>query len=308
MASVFTDSSDRFFGFKRLSFSFKERPFVTQEHTMFKVMYLSICLSLTSNWTDQSSGIDPANYFCFCILSPSKSRISKLFKHTQNPETVKVVLAKRQSLGQERKHHHLLQQQIEFGNYSPCSSPSGIDPRELSDFQFDSKMFYERREMMRRKMERAIEFERRRVINLQLPEFKNSVVRPNHQRSFSVGSPGCFSSASNQSSGIQSELNSAADAFEVVDDATVVHPYSVTDSRSVNKNNYSNSAIEGTNESETLEPDTGRTIELVLPSNLFPSATCTDDSAETNAEAGVSASSSNGNDHEPPATTSSLMQ
>ncbi|KAF3546928.1 hypothetical protein DY000_02000510 [Brassica cretica] len=295
MASVFTDSSDRFFGFKRLSFSFKERPFITQEHTMFKVMYLSICLSLTSNWTDQSSAL------------------SKLFKHTQNPETVKVVLAKRQSLGQVWKHHHLLQQQIEFGNYSPCSSPSGIDPREQSDFQLDSKMFYERREMMRRKMEqadleRAIEFERRRVINLQLPEFKNSVVPPNHQGSFSVGSPGCFSSASNQSSGIQSELNSAADAFEVVDDATVVHPYSVTDSRSVNKNNYSNRAVEGTNESETLEPDTGRTIELVLPSNLFPSATCTDDSAETNAEAGVSASSSNGNDHEPPATTSSLMQ
>ena len=72
--------------------------------------------------------------------------------------------------------------------------------------------------MMRRKMEqadleRAIEFERRRVTNLQLPEFKNSVV-PNHHRSFSVGSPGCFPSASNLSPDIQSDLNSAADAFE----------------------------------------------------------------------------------------------
>ncbi|KAG2273357.1 hypothetical protein Bca4012_086064 [Brassica carinata] len=36
---------------------------------------------------------------------------------------------------------------------------------------------------------RAIELERRRVINLQLPEFKNNGVSNNH-RSFSVGSPG----------------------------------------------------------------------------------------------------------------------
>ncbi|XP_048625781.1 zinc finger CCCH domain-containing protein 55 isoform X2 [Brassica napus] len=232
-----------------------------------------------------------------------------------HPETVKVVLArgnphficdsrvlvkpyKEKGKALDKKHHHLLQQQIEFGNHSPCTSPSGIDPREQSDFQLDSKMFYERREMMRRKMEqadrqRAIEFERRRFINLQLPEFKN------HHRGFSVGSPGYFPSASNQSADIQSELNSAADAFEV-DDTTVLHPYSVTDPRSINNDNDSNGAKERTNESE---PDTGSNIELVLPSNLFPSATSTDDSAETNADAGVSASSSYGNDHEPPATT-----
>lgn len=80
-----------------------------------------------------------------------------------------------------------------------------------------SKMFYERREMMRRKMEqadllRAIELERRRFISLQLPELKNSVMQ-NHHRSFSVGSPGYFSSASNQSPDFQSEL-SGADALE----------------------------------------------------------------------------------------------
>lgn len=79
-------------------------------------------------------------------------------------------------------------------------------------------MFYERREMMRRKMEeaelhRAIELERRRVINLQLPEFKNSGGVSNHHRSFSVGSPGYFPSAINQSPDIQSDLTSA-DAFK----------------------------------------------------------------------------------------------
>lgn len=71
---------------------------------------------------------------------------------------------------------------------------------------------------MRRKMEeaelhRAIELERRRVINLQLPEFKNSGGVSNHHRSFSVGSPGYFSPAINQSPDIQSDLTSA-DAFK----------------------------------------------------------------------------------------------
>lgn len=95
----------------------------------------------------------------------------------------------------------------------------------------------------------------------------------------------------------------------VVDDTSELHPYST---RSIN-NNYSNGATQGTNESEVLEPNTGSTIELVLPSNLFPSATSTDDqkaddSAGTNAKAGVS--STNGKEHEPPATTSTsnLMQ
>ncbi|KAG7555046.1 Zinc finger CCCH-type [Arabidopsis suecica] len=247
-----------------------------------------------------------------------------------HPETVKVVLArgnphficdsrvlvkpyKEKGKVLDKKQQQLLQQQIERGNYSPCSSPSGIDPREQSDFHLGSKMLYERREMMRRKMEqadllRAIELERRRFINLQLPEFKNSVMQ-NHHRSFSVGSPGYFSSASNQSPDFQSEL-SVADALEVVGDTSELHPYPVINPMSVN-NNYSNGAIEETDKSELLEPDTGSTIELVLPSNLFPSASSTDDhktddSAETNAKVGVS--STNGNDNEPPVTTNNLMQ
>lgn len=93
----------------------------------------------------------------------------------------------------------------------------------------------------------------------------------------------------------------------VIDDTSELHPYPVINPRTINSN-YSNGAKEG---SETLEPDTGSTIELVLPSNLFPSATSaddnkTDDSAETNAKAEVS--STNGNDHEPPAITNNLMQ
>lgn len=96
----------------------------------------------------------------------------------------------------------------------------------------------------------------------------------------------------------------------VVDNTSEVHPYPVINPRSINNNN-SNGAKEGTNKSEMLEPDTGSTIELVLPSNLFPSASSTDDhktddSADTNAKVGVS--STNGNDHELPAATNNLMQ
>lgn len=96
----------------------------------------------------------------------------------------------------------------------------------------------------------------------------------------------------------------------VVDDTSELHPYPVINPMSIN-NTYSNGAKEGANKSEMLEPDTGSTIELVLPSNLFPSASSTDDhktddSAETNAKVGVS--STNGNDHEPQVTTNNLMQ
>ncbi|EOA20141.1 hypothetical protein CARUB_v10000430mg [Capsella rubella] len=246
-----------------------------------------------------------------------------------HPETVKVVLArgnphficdsrvlvkpyKEKGKVLDKKQQQMLQQQIERGNYSPCSSPSGIDPREQSDFHFGSKILYERREMMRRKMEqtdllRAIELERRRFINLQLPEFKNSIT-PNHHRSFSVGSPGYFSSAINQSPDYQSELT-GADVLEV-DDTSELHPYQVINPMTVN-NNHSNGAKEGTKKSEMLEPDTGSTIELVLPSNLFRYASSTDDhktndSAETNAKVGFS--STDANDHGPPATTNNLIQ
>lgn len=71
--------------------------------------------------------------------------------------------------------------------------------------------------MMRRRMDeadlqRAIELERRRVINLQLPDFKNNNtggVSSNHHRSFSVGSPGYFPSVTIQSPDTLSELTSA---------------------------------------------------------------------------------------------------
>ncbi|XP_010419835.1 PREDICTED: zinc finger CCCH domain-containing protein 55-like isoform X2 [Camelina sativa] len=301
--------------------------FGDQSNSVSRQIYLTF--PADSTFKDE----DVATYFSLFgtvqdVRIPYQQKRMFGFVSFAHPETVKVVLArgnphficdsrvlvkpyKEKGKVLDKKQQQLLQQQIERGNYSPCSSPSGIDPREQSDFHLGSKLLYERREMMRRKMEqtdllRAIELERRRFISLQLPEFKNSIT-PNHHRSFSVGSPGYFSSASNQSPEYQSELT-GADVLEV-DDTSELHPYPVINPMSVNSN-YSNGAKEGTNKSEMLESDTGSTIELVLPSNLFPSASSTDDhktddSAETNAKVGIS--STNGNDHGPPATANNLM-
>ncbi|OMO81789.1 hypothetical protein CCACVL1_12216 [Corchorus capsularis] len=86
----------------------------------------------------------------------------------------------------EKRQH--LQQQFERGNFSPCSSPSGLDSRDPFDLHVGAKMFYNAQEMMlRRKMEeQAIELQRRKFMNLQLPDFKNDGIN-HHQRSQSVG-------------------------------------------------------------------------------------------------------------------------
>ncbi|GLU19306.1 hypothetical protein SLE2022_355650 [Rubroshorea leprosula] len=85
-----------------------------------------------------------------------------------------------------------LQQQFEVGNYSPSSSPSGLDFREMHELHLGEKMMYSPQEMiLRRKykeqadLQHAIEQQSRRFINLQLPDFKSDYT---HHRSLSVGS------------------------------------------------------------------------------------------------------------------------
>ncbi|KAB2021392.1 hypothetical protein ES319_D07G136000v1 [Gossypium barbadense] len=81
----------------------------------------------------------------------------------------------------------------ERGNFSSCSSPSGLDSREPYDPHVGAKMFYNASEMMLRRefeeqadLQHAIELQRRRFVNLQLPDFKNDGIH-HHQRSLSVG-------------------------------------------------------------------------------------------------------------------------
>ncbi|XP_022756229.1 zinc finger CCCH domain-containing protein 22-like isoform X2 [Durio zibethinus] len=93
-----------------------------------------------------------------------------------------------------RKQQHQ-QQQLERGEYSACSSPSALDSREPFDLHLGPRMFYNTQEMLlRRKLEeqadlrQAIEFQERRLMNLQLLDLKNHY-HSQFRHGLSTGSP-----------------------------------------------------------------------------------------------------------------------
>ncbi|XP_057515186.1 zinc finger CCCH domain-containing protein 46-like [Amaranthus tricolor] len=121
------------------------------------------------------------------------------------PETVKIILAKgnphfvcdsrvlvkpykEKSKLPDKKQHH---QQLERGEFSSCSSPSGHDGRDPYEFQLGGRMLYSTQEMLMRKkleeadLQQAIELQGRRLMNLQFLDLKNH----QHQHNASVGSP-----------------------------------------------------------------------------------------------------------------------
>ncbi|XP_050367278.1 zinc finger CCCH domain-containing protein 55-like isoform X2 [Argentina anserina] len=90
------------------------------------------------------------------------------------------------------------QQYQERGDFSPCLSPAGLDSRDPYELQLGGRMMYDTQEMLlRRKLEeqaelqQAIELQGRRLMNLQLPDFKNNRLPqqyvPHHFRSLSMG-------------------------------------------------------------------------------------------------------------------------
>ncbi|XVF04769.1 hypothetical protein REPUB_Repub05bG0113700 [Reevesia pubescens] len=151
---------------------------------------------------------DVSNYFSMFglvqdVRIPYQQKRMFGFVTFVHPETVKLILArgnphyicdsrvlvkpyKEKGKVPDKRQH--LQQQFERGNFSPCSSPSGLDSREPYDLHAGTKMFYNAQEMMLRREleEQAIELQRRRFMNLQLPDFKNDGIH-HHQRSLSVG-------------------------------------------------------------------------------------------------------------------------
>ncbi|KNA13798.1 hypothetical protein SOVF_113540 [Spinacia oleracea] len=120
------------------------------------------------------------------------------------PETVKLILAKgnphfvcdsrvlvkpykEKSKLPDKKQH---QQQMERGEYSSCSSPSGHDCRDPYEFQLGGRMMYSTQEMLLRKkleeqadFQQALEFQGRRMMSLQLLDLKNQ------QQQHNAGSP-----------------------------------------------------------------------------------------------------------------------
>ncbi|KAB2065856.1 hypothetical protein ES319_A09G119200v1 [Gossypium barbadense] len=156
---------------------------------------------------------DVSNYFSMFgpvqdVRIPYQQKRMFGFVTFVHPETVKLILSRgnphficdsrvlvkpykeKGKVSDKRQH---LQQQFERGNFSPCSSPSGLDSRESYDLHVGAKMFYNAKEMMLRReleeqadLQQAIELQRRRFMNLQLPEFKNDGIH-HHHCSLSVG-------------------------------------------------------------------------------------------------------------------------
>ncbi|KAF5447748.1 hypothetical protein F2P56_033273 [Juglans regia] len=127
------------------------------------------------------------------------------------PETVKIILAKGnphfvcdsrvlvkpyKEKGKIPDKKQQQQHQLERGEYSLCSSPSGLDSREPLDLHFGARMFYDTQEMLGRKLEeqadlqQAIELQGRRLKNLQLLDLKNHCYHPHqYHHNLSLGSP-----------------------------------------------------------------------------------------------------------------------
>ncbi|KAJ8751239.1 hypothetical protein K2173_016420 [Erythroxylum novogranatense] len=151
-----------------------------------------------------------------------------------HPETVKIILArgnphficdsrvlvkpyKEKGTGRipnDRRQQHVQQQLLERTNFPLCSSPSGLDSRELYDLHLGTRMLYNNQEMILRKkleeqaeLQQAIELQGRRLINLELPEVRGDYIN-RHQRSLSVGTPVSLptNNAINQDTGVKSDV------------------------------------------------------------------------------------------------------
>ncbi|KAE8674945.1 Nucleic acid binding protein, putative isoform 2 [Hibiscus syriacus] len=117
---------------------------------------------------------------------------------------------------------------LRWGTFSPCSSPSGLDSREPYDLHAGAKMLYNAQEMMLRReleeqadLQQAIELQRRRFMNLQLPDFKNDGIH-HHQRSLSVGASISLPAYSHAGQNVDPSDNIKQEVLEVNGDNTAV--------------------------------------------------------------------------------------
>ncbi|KAJ9139653.1 hypothetical protein P3X46_030366 [Hevea brasiliensis] len=225
------------------------------------------------------------------------------------PETVKLILAKgnphfvcdsrvlvkpykeKGKVPDKKQQQQQHQQQMERGEYSACSSPSGLDSREPFDLHLGARMFQNTQEMLlRRKLEeqaelqQVIELHGRRLMNLQLLDFKN---RNNQQfHGLSTGSPILSPTLSRNTNnshnlifppdGIDQELpeensgnpDAAAASRNAVPEAEQeVNP----DGHDSNGNSKSNSISSMEEKTNPEESDLHESLEHILPENLFTS-------------------------------------
>ncbi|CAN1189403.1 Zinc finger CCCH domain-containing protein 55 [Linum perenne] len=143
---------------------------------------------------------------------------------------VKPYKEKGKALNDRRQQHHMHHQLMDRGNFSPCSSPSGLDGRELYDLPIGPRMPYNSQEvMMRRKLEeqaelqQAIELQGRRLVNLQLPDLRGDYMQHHQMPTYSPHNQNTGKSAF-ESEPITAVENSAVDATAKQNSQTDVEP------------------------------------------------------------------------------------
>ncbi|KAL5566671.1 hypothetical protein UlMin_029835 [Ulmus minor] len=210
------------------------------------------------------------------------------------PETVKIILAKGnphfvcdsrvlvkpyKEKGKilDKKQQH--QQQMENGDYSLCSSPSGIDYDNISH---GPRMFYNTQEMLlmkkleeRANLQQAMELQGRRLMNLQLMDLKNHHYRHHDQyrRSLSSGSsipsPGALSYSPSHSfipsDGFEQETTEENNGSSVVS----ISQNAVLDTKRQLQAQEDNSGKEFAKSEGTVLNESN--IEHILPDSLFAS-------------------------------------
>ncbi|PON59099.1 Splicing factor-like protein [Parasponia andersonii] len=181
----------------------------------------------------------------------------------------------------KRQQHQ--QQQLERGELSMCLSPSGLESREACDLHLGGRMFYNTQDiLLRRKLEQAdlqqaIELQGRRLMNLQLPEFKNDRLH-HHQRSLSVGAPVPLPPQSLSLSSQNVILPFDGTKEEVAEDCdeSTTSAVSVTYAVAVQLQQQEEDLPCIQNDGKDQVPgdlDLRRSVEQVLPDNLFASPT-----------------------------------
>ncbi|KAE8710594.1 hypothetical protein F3Y22_tig00110320pilonHSYRG00027 [Hibiscus syriacus] len=282
---------------------------------------------------------DVSNYFSIYgpvqdVRIPYQQKRMFGFVTFMYPETVKLILAKGnphfvcdsrvlvKPYKEKGKVQEKKQQQLERGEYSACSSPTPVDSREPFDLHLGSRMFYNTQEMLQKKSEeqadlqQAMELQRRRLMNLQLLDFKNHHPSQFHP-GLSTGSPipsltvsrtptnqarvfpsDVFDQETTEDNsvspiGAAPKLTTAANADKLLEEVNLSCNHKNDNEHAINKEKVN-----------TEENDFPESLEHILPDNLFASpkkstgdnlTVFTTSFTEADNKTASSASSSNGN-------------
>ncbi|XP_038879076.1 zinc finger CCCH domain-containing protein 55-like isoform X2 [Benincasa hispida] len=216
------------------------------------------------------------------------------------PETVKNILAKgnphficesrvlvkpykeKGKVPEKRQQHQ--QQQLERGDFSPCLSPSGLDPRDPYDLNLGARMMYNTQGMMlRRKLEeqvelqQALELQGRRLLNLQLPDLKNDQLHHHHPHNLPICAPLSTESHNQMNQNIyppdfiNQEASEGLENNQVATNTAISmqQNFQLEDNPCFIQSNSSGKATEDGYNSELLEIH--KSVEQVLPDSPFAS-------------------------------------